>query len=254
MMTPRTFVCVYLNIAALATLGLSADAAADEVLLVVPSGLENVEGDEVAFSDSPPPRGSRIQQVQPASDFSGLPPGHNTIVSMAWRPDFTVTSLNTTTLDLFEVRLSTTSAAPGTLSFTFADNTGNDETIVYSRPITLETDGTGGPAGGPRPFEYLIEFQTPFIYDPNQGNLLIDFTFFPPFPLNVQPPTIDAQTTSLIQSVINTNASSPKAQFQIDEVLVTQFAFVPEPSTFILAALGLVGLTNGRRFARIVDQ
>ena len=230
-------------IAALAMLGLSADATAHEVLLVVPPGFDNVEGDDLQLSSPPPPNGVRAQHVQPAPDFSGLPEGHNTIVSMSFRPDKTVTSFNTTNLH-FELRLSTTSAAPGTLSLTFADNVGTDETVVYSGPITWETDGAGGPPDGPRPFDYLIEFQTPFVYDPNQGNLLDDVRLSE---VVGGPPTIDSHTTGLLHAVVAGDASATTATGTSFERPVIQFAFVPEPSTFILAALGLTGLLAWRR-------
>ena len=234
-----TVICVTC-IAALAVLGLSGDATAQEFLLVTPPSLEDAEGDTAIFTltGPPPPNGFRAQWTHLASDFSGLPDGHNTIVSMAWRPDFTVTNLNRT--HDFELRLSTTSAAPGTLSNTFAMNTGSDEITVYSGLLTMTTDGAGGPAGGPRPFDYLIPFHEPFVYDPDQGNLLVDFSFFP-FDGGGSL-FADAQETTLVQSVGATNASALTGPLPDSRVVVTQFAFVPEPSTFFLAALGLIGL------------
>ena len=238
-----TVVCVPF-IAALAMLGLSAEATADEVLVVSPPGLDNVEGNLRRLSNPPPSTGARFQNLYFASDFSGLPEGHNTIVSMAWRPDFTVTNDIEVTFDL-ELRLST--AAPGTLSSTFATNIGNDETLVYSGSITLQTDGAGGPPGGPRPFDYLFEFQTPFIYDPNQGNLLVDHTFFPPIP---GAPAIDVQSMGGTHWVFGSHAGAATATIRDSSLPVTQFAVVPEPSMFVLAALALVGLRAGRRKQR----
>jgi hypothetical protein len=225
-------------------LGLSGDATAHEVLLVTPPGLENVEGDDRIFQVTAPTNGFRGQWANLASEFSGLPEGHNTIVSMAWRPDFTVTSLNTATQE-FKLRLSTTSAAPGTLSNTFADNIGDDETLVFSGPLTFETDGSGGPPNGPRPFDYLIQFDAPFVYIPSPGNnLLVDFTFDQPI---VGIPFADAQETNLNQSVGAPDSSALTATITSSRVIATQFGFVPEPSTFILSALGLICLFAWRR-------
>lgn len=75
-----------------------------------------------------------------------------------------------------ELWLSTTSAGPGSLSTTFASNRGADESLVYSGPISFERDGAG-PAEGPRPLDYIVEFQTPFVHDPSQGNLLRERSF-----------------------------------------------------------------------------
>ncbi len=52
------------------------------------------------------------------------------------------------------------------------DNTlGTGLTTVYSGPLTL-TSATGGTTG----FNYIISFQTPFMYDKSAGNLLLEFT------------------------------------------------------------------------------
>ena len=235
-------ICVTCGVA-FATLGLR--ASADEVLLVLPPELENVEGDEFIFTAlAVPSNGFRAQWAHLASEFSGLPEGHNTIVSMAWRPDHGVTFPNTFTLG-FELRLSTTSAAPGTLSETFAENIGNDETLVYSGPLTLETDGSGGPPEGPRPFDYRIEFERPFVYVPSPGNnLLVDFSMLAPSEGRL---LADAQDTGVIQSVGVVDASLPTANLTNTKVMVTQFAFVPEPSTFVIASLGSVVLLAWRR-------
>ena len=218
-----TVVCVT-SIAALAMLGLSGNAIANE-LVVTPRSLEHEEGNSEFFSlPGAPPNGFRAQWPYLASDFSELPDGHNTIVSMAWRPDHDVNILNTYTVGL-ELRLSTTSAAPGTLSNSFAMNTGADERTVYSGPITLATDGAGAP-NGPRAFDYLIEFQEPFVYDPNQGNLLVDFSFLQPAEGTLYA-DIHETSPSLIQSVGALDGSALTATASDRRVLVTQFEFVP---------------------------
>ncbi|NIP17252.1 MAG: hypothetical protein GWM87_03150, partial [Xanthomonadales bacterium] len=60
---------------------------------------------------------------------------------------------------------------PGSLSLTFADNIGSDNTVVFSGPLTLTSADIGGP---PRDFDIIINLQTPFFYDPGDGNLLLD--------------------------------------------------------------------------------
>ena len=214
-------------IAALAMLGLS--ASADEFLLVSPAGLENTEGDTVRMSSPAPPDGFRGQIIFDSSDFSGLPQGHNTMSWMAWRPNFDVTMHNEFTTAL-ALRLSTTDAESGALSNTFADNTGIDETLVYSGPITLQTDGSED-AEGPQPFDYVIEFDPPFVYDPNQGNLLVDLTFVPPYlgdpsPPSPPSPNVDSQTTSLTPAVCEGDAFAAMATVSWTARPVTQFAFV----------------------------
>ena len=56
------------------------------------------------------------------------------------------------------------------LSSTFADNVGPDNTQVFSGPFQTAVTFTGDPTN----FEVVINFTTPFYYDPTKGNLLLD--------------------------------------------------------------------------------
>ena len=70
-----------------------------------------------------------------------------------------------------QIDMSTTQAQPGNLSATFADNLGPIVTSVYSGPLTISAPACGP---GPCPFSIPIPLQTPFMYDPADGNLIID--------------------------------------------------------------------------------
>jgi cell wall-associated NlpC family hydrolase len=72
-----------------------------------------------------------------------------------------------------QITLSTTSSGPNSLSSTFANNIGPDETLVYSGPLTLSTNSTSS-NGTTADFDITIPLQTPFFYDPSKGNLLFD--------------------------------------------------------------------------------
>ena len=54
---------------------------------------------------------------------------------------------------MYELRLSTTDAVPGTLDPVFDRNRGDDEVVVYSRPASMGNDAAGPPEG-PRDFDY----------------------------------------------------------------------------------------------------
>ena len=75
-------------------------------------------------------------------------------------------------------RISTTNQDPEKLSFRFADNLGDDQIVVSDGLVTWSTDNIGPPEG-PRAFDVVMELEEPFYYDPNQGNLLIDWTLAP---------------------------------------------------------------------------
>src|SRR6185369_12646824 len=58
-------------------------------------------------------------------------------------------------------------------SGTFAQNVGTNDTVVFSGAIQLSSQFTG-PAGGPKAFDMVVPLTTPFLFDPAQGNLLVD--------------------------------------------------------------------------------
>ena len=115
----------------------------------------------------------RIQHVFPASDFQS-PSGPLTITEFAWRPDGARTTAFQGVYTTLTLKFSTTSADPGNLSITFADNIGGDEVVVLSATGYVVSSLNRGPAGGPKEFDIVFTLDTPFTYDPSQGNLLID--------------------------------------------------------------------------------
>jgi len=59
------------------------------------------------------------------------------------------------------------------ISSDFQENVGPDSTLVYSGPVALNSAGCAFPAVCP--FDIVISFTTPFLYNPSQGALLLDF-------------------------------------------------------------------------------
>jgi hypothetical protein len=154
--------------------GAALSAGAQEI--VVPAGFENIEG---ANNNSWPfttnsPISQRYQQVYGAGDFSAITGPHH-VLEIRFRPNANSAApawSNTVTLDM---RMSTTQAAPDALSMTFADNVGPDETVVYSGTATYSTmQATTSTGTGPMEFDVVITLQTPFVYDPALGNLLLE--------------------------------------------------------------------------------
>ncbi len=147
---------------------------AETATLVVPPDFAAVDGNDM-YADTPPPStGCRFQEVYIAAYFTNLMPRPAVLVRMACRPDRTVTAPRQVELRSFELRLSTTQRGPGSLSSKFSDNLGPDTTLVFSGDVTWFTQGAG-PTQGPRAFDYGIPFQQPFVYDPAQGNLLVEW-------------------------------------------------------------------------------
>ncbi|HQR05516.1 MAG TPA: PEP-CTERM sorting domain-containing protein [Gemmatales bacterium] len=210
--------------------------------VVVPNALANVEGNlnnGAPFNISDFGRTSqRVQQVYASSQFSSFG-GPALITAISFRTDITFGSAFSTTLPSMQINLSTTSALPDGLSSTFASNVGSDDSMVYNGALTLSSTNTGGP---PHNFDIVITLQTPFLYDPALGNLLMDVRNFGAGTTT----QFDAENT-LGDSVSRLYSVPPDsvndATGNTDTLgLVTQFTFaVPEPTTWALIGVGTLG-------------
>jgi len=144
----------------------------------------------------------------------------------------------------FTVRMSTTTAAPGGLSTTFAANAGPDESVVFANSVTFTTV----------PDTYAtVSLTTPFVYDPTQGNLLVDISHSTAVSgedcylaaYNSTPPGLQRIATN------NSSSATAGTDFGSGEI-VTQFDVIPlpEPGTFVLGILGTVGMLGSCGYRR----
>ena len=140
--------------------------------MVAPNSLAGVEGNagnSYPFNIGTNPPTMRYQQVYAASEFDAVPAGGAYITGIAFRRDAGWGTFSAT-LPAVQIHLSTTANGPDTLSTTFANNVGRDDTVVFSGALSLSSAGAGSPA----PFDILIPFTTAFFYNPGAGNLLLD--------------------------------------------------------------------------------
>jgi hypothetical protein len=212
-----------------------------EIQVVSPSAVANLEGNR---SVTPAPGTLRIQFLYPASDFAGLPESHRLIAAFNYRADRTQTQPVDYTFPNDQVWMSTTDK--DSLTRVFDDNHGPNKTLVHDGTMSFPVLGTGPPQG-PRDFADGTRLQTPFFYDPSQGNLLVERLVFADS-IPVPSPTLDTQSTAEAR-VLATNVGFPNTPTGIlqNEGPATQFEFVPEPSAFVLTGLALVCLLAWRR-------
>lgn len=232
--------------------GTAISALGHEITIVAPNRLEDVEGDSV--SNASAGTGARGQQIYSASEFRELPETHRKITAMAFRPDGSVTEPQTVTWPETQWYFSTTTRGIDDMSNVFAENEGADKTLVYEGLLTLTTEATG-PPGGPRAFDYKFELQTPFVYDPSdEKNLVVELRS----PAGYTPALLDDEQPSVPDSTLLVDfpfTGTPAATgFFHANQWILQFTFVPEPSTFTLAAFGLVSLLAWRQKKRPLSR
>ena len=112
----------------------------------------------------------REQMVYGASQF---PTNPIVITQLRWRPDAIVDGPLAVTISNLQIRLSTATANPDHLSTVFAQNTGPDNTVVFNGVASVSTAFTTL-SNGTTAFDLSLTLQTPFLYDPSKGNLLVD--------------------------------------------------------------------------------
>lgn len=233
-----------------AFVGLAAFApTASADLIVVPNSLAAVEGNSnngFPFNITPFGLASqRYQQVYNANQFTNA----GMITAITFRPDADTGNAFASVLSNVQINLSTTSAGPDGLSSTFASNVGGNNQTVFSGALALSSADTAGP-GGTRAFDITIALNTPFFYDPSQGNLLLDVRNF----AGGTTTQFDAHTVtgdSISRGFTNVVGGVGNATGLTDTSgLVTQFQIqaVPEPvSMIVFGGLAVAGIVGYRR-------
>jgi hypothetical protein len=224
--------------------------------IVAPNSYETTEGNDAGSFPFTNFTG-RYQQAYAASEFGS---GLLSISEIAFRTDASPATQNWANQLSFSLRLSTSVNSVGSLSTTFADNIGIDDTLVYTAPALQTYSGTN--AGGPSPnaFDLILTLDTPFVYDPANGDLLLEVlmaTNTKLLPLSGVS-YLDAveSTTGLfdvgLQRVWNSGGDVNATDGSTDlhgYGLVTRFTYtvVPEPGTGLLVIAGLFALAARRR-------
>lgn len=234
----------------LAAILFSSPVPADAIEIVVPNDLATAPGstnNQFPLSAITIGLTMRYQQVYDASPFGAVLSPHR-IMGIAFRADEYHGQPFTATIPDIEVRLSTTVHKPGALSDTFDENIGPDETVVHRGPLML-SHSVVGESGQLTPFDLLIPCQVPFVYDPNQGNLLLEIRNFD-MRETVPFDATDLSTTATSRLfAVNANASIASMTGR-NEGLVTQFILmpVPEPASLPLGITAIAAFLISARF------
>lgn len=185
----------------------------------------------------------RVQHVFLAEDFLTLPDGGAWLIGLALRPDGNVvTGPQTKLLSETVMTFSTTdSGVDANLSRTFSENRGSDLTTVKTGDFTLSTENLG-PDGGPKLFDYIVEFDEPFFYNPDDGNLLWEWSGRSE--ASLQHDFVSNRSNNMVFGGAN---DANGAYFGSS---IVEFTFVPEPTfglEYLSLAAGVTGLLRRRR-------
>jgi hypothetical protein len=202
--------------------GVVTPAGAQEVTIVSPSRYESSEADSATSSVY---NAIRYQQVFAASDFASLAGVPHQIVRYAFRPDGNIDGPTTTAFDEVRIWLSVTSRGPGKLSGAFDENVEHDPVLVYDGALEITPENVG-PRGGPKEFDQVTELQTPFVYDPNEGNLLWEVQSSSGY----SAPFRSDFFSSPVSAMVSVSPDAVNAE-RFGGGFVTQFTLVPLPPT-----------------------
>jgi hypothetical protein len=210
-------------------------------LIISPPSAATVDG---TMSITPSLSPLRVQHLIPASTFANLPSSHRWIVSFNYRADQQQSQSIDWTYGDESIWMSTTTLH--SLGSTFDNNHGADKTKVHDGGIVYRLLGTG-PAAGPRDVAEGTPLDSPFFFDPSQGNLLIERMVTASDPSILA--HIDTTSSDLIRLLINdedpkgaTGTPVPGSQ----PVLQLRFA-VPEPALAGYGLLAFCPLVAARR-------
>jgi hypothetical protein len=233
--------------------GIAVAGGAHAEIIATPNGDAGAYGG--ASSTAPFNGPFRYQQDYAASQFGG---SEFEITEIAFRPANTQTAAFSAVVPNMTVMLSltskgTTGGASG-LSSTFANNPLGAQTTVFSGSMTFNSN----PAGVPHGFDVVISLTTPFLYNPSEGNLLMEIDNQSAWDVSPgsQVGFLDfAIDSSMARVYARGSAASPTATVadanDPDRGLVTEFVgeavSVPEPSSMALLMAGFAAVAWRRR-------
>ena len=157
-------------------LGYSSALSFAESVPVPPAGVDGPTWTSIPFDfrPVPPVTSSRYQQVYKASAFSSIDQQGSWITGLFWVSE-PASSQGAWGAELpsTEISLGVTPLEPDHLSTDFAQNLGTNLTTVFSRgPLVLDSGGRNSAVD--------VKFQTPFFYNPSEGNLLLEIKNYEP--------------------------------------------------------------------------
>jgi hypothetical protein len=220
---------------------MAAPFARGQGTFVSPQQLSTVAGNAGGFIGL-----QSFQQIYAGSQFSSSI--HNPIFIMAfsYRIDETFPAALSAVIPKLEIIMSTSLRPITQMIANRALNRGPIQQVVFSHE-NFPVSGRLSTGGQPAPFDIKFNLDTPYAYDPANGQLVVDFTIRPPDFGDT--PRGDGQNYASSDAPARLVVSSGPFEDRIlDFGFVTEITYrdVPEPTVTILVVLGgIMGLMLG---------
>ena len=181
--------------------------------------------------------GLRILCIYDSTHFTNAPSPITSpilITNVRWRANDSTSTWSGGTFNQATLGLGTAPIDHTAASATWATNIGPDYTTVYSGPVTV-TPGTGGGVGVPGPWVVDIQLSTPFTYDPNLGDLVVDTNWVTGAWGGGTQATMDVHSTNLLARRVYSSSMYPVANGVDSSVPVIEVGYIPAgPGTVAL--------------------
>ena len=189
---------------------------------------------------------------------AGLRPG-DTLTGLSFRLNGTNTAPIWTVED-YQIRLATSLNSAGFLDDVFANNRGDDYTVVRSGELTYDGSEYSTSDTGPHPFGEELTFDTTFTY--NGGDLLLEYTHTLIDTDNNSPGTQEVSRADFFtnlddgegglfaQTYFSGGFDAKERTFNASNgrATVVRFSAVPEPgSAALLLGIGMIGVLRRRK-------
>ena len=226
-------------------------AQAAEIEIVSPGAYEDIEGPDRSGIW---PEAARAQSITHRSEFDALPVGGAWLTEIRFRPDGAVPVGQVASFGRVQFSLSVTQVDPLDISFTFAANITGTPVEVYNAAWSSTVINPDPPGAATRPFDFRFPLETPYFYNPAEGNLLFDNIFEMPGSGNGLA-RFDLDSSNVFSEKRNITSGPLGFDSPVSTdgrfTSINEFVFIPEPSTFALTALAFLAVVCRGRTRRV---
>jgi hypothetical protein len=229
-------------------------AQAQETTIVSARAYDVIEGPDRSTPDWPA-AGARGQSIAHRSEFDALPVGGAWLTEIRFRPDGIVPVGEVYSFGRVQWSLSVTQVDPLDISSTFAANITGTPVEVYDAAWSVTVINPNPPGAELRPFELRFPLETPYFYNPAEGNLLMDTIWEMPGPGVNNLARFDLD----LSNAFSERRDIWSGELGVDSPVsnggtfstIHEYVFIPEPSTLALSALGFLAVVCRVRTRRV---